>query len=474
MTKRASDVRHVVVEHAGCARVNATRSTERSTSVADTLAALRVDSGTGLANEEVTARRRLSGYNEIAPHKTHPVTAFLVKFWIPSAWMLEVILLLSAVLRKYSDLAVIGALLIVNAVVGFVQERRAATAVEALRRRLQVDAHVLRAAQWQLAPARELVPGDIVRLRPGDIAPADLQLLDGAVKVDRSALTGGSREVAKGIGQAVWFGSIVRAGEVTGVVTRTGAQTCFGWTTQLMQQARPRLHIEAVIAKVVRWLFVIVGTLLGAVSTIALVRGAPLLDVLPLMLVLLMSAVPVALPVMFTVSMALGSRELARRGVLVTRMSAAEDAATMDTLCVDKTGTITMNRLSVADVIALQSATEGDVLRAGALASREANQDPIDLAVLRAAMERRVFEDAAAVVPVSFTPFDVQRRRTEAVVEVAGRRERIMKGAVRTIAALCGMPPAAIEALEAQVARRRRKAIRCWLLPVVPTPELRA
>jgi magnesium-transporting ATPase (P-type) len=246
-------------------------------------------------------------------------------------------------------------------------------------------------------------------------------------------------------------GSIVRRGEGNGVVILTGAKTYFGRTTELVQQARPKLHIEAVVAKVVRWLFVIVGALLGGVVVLSLIRHVSMLEMIPLLLVLLMSAVPVALPVMFTVSMAVGSKELAKRGVLVTRLSAAEDAATMDVLCVDKTGTITMNRLTVTGVIPLEHATEADVLFAGALASQEANQDPIDLAFLAAAKERHVFDNLPKVVPVSFAPFDAKSRRTEAVIEQNGQRFRVMKGALRTIAEVCGLAPASIEELEARV-----------------------
>ena len=208
-----------------------------------------------------------------------------------------------------------------------------------------------------------------------------------------------------------------------------------------MQLARPTLHIEAVVAKVVRWLFVIVGSLLAAVVVLSLVRHVPVVEMGPLLLVLLMSAVPVALPVMFTVSMAIGARELARRGVLVTRLSAVEDAATMDVLCVDKTGTITMNQLAVSGVIPMEHATESEVLLAGALASRESNQDPIDLAFLAAARERRVFDDASAVRPISFAPFDARSRRTEAVFEQGGQQVHVMKGAVQTVAEACGSYP---------------------------------
>jgi H+-transporting ATPase len=442
-----------------------------SVSVPATLAALHVNPETGLARAEVNTSRQAHGYNEVAEQKKHPVLNFLGKFWGVSAWMLELIMVLSVVLGKYSDLAVVSALLVVNAVLSFMQERRAAGVVQTLRRRLQISARVLRDAIWQVIPARELVPGDIVRVRPGDIIPADVKLITGALSVDQSALTGESKDADKAPGEVLSSGSVVRRGEGNGVVMLTGAKTYFGRTTELVQEASPKLHIEAVVAEVVRWLFVIVGALLGVVVVLSLIRGAPLIEMVPLMLVLLMSAVPVALPVMFTVSMAVGSKELAKRGVLVTRLS-AEDAATMDVLCVDKTGTITMNQLAVTGVIPLEHATETDVLFAGALASQEANQDPIDLAFLAAAKERHIFDNLPKVVPVSFAPFDAKNRRTEAVVEQNGQRLRVMKGAVRTIAEACGLQQPAIGALEARVSASAAKGYRT--LAVARGPEASA
>src|ERR1039457_3430013 len=422
-----------------------------SASVPDTLASLKVNPDTGLAAAEVDTRRKENGYNEVAETRSHPLLKFLKKFWGISAWMLELIMILSAVLGKYSDLAVVSALLVINAALSFMQESRAAGVVAALRKRLQVNARVRRDSSWRVIPARELVPGDIVRVRPGDIIPADLKLLTDALSVDQSALTGESKDAEKKPGEVLSSGSIVRRGEGNGVVMLTGSKTYFGRTTQLVQEARPKLHIEAVVAKVVRWLFVIVGALLVVVIVLSLIRGVSLLEMVPRMLVLLMSAVPVALPVMFTVSMAVGSKELAKRGVLVTRLSAAEDAATMDVLCVDKTGTITMNQLAVTGVIPLEHSSESDVLFAGALASQEANQDPIDHAFLAAAKDRHIFDNLPKVTPVSFAPFDAKNRRTEAVVEQNGQRLRVMKGAGRTIAEACGFQPPAIEALEARV-----------------------
>jgi H+-transporting ATPase len=440
-----------------------------SASVAETLLALHVDPDTGLPHADVETRRAASGYNEVAVTKRHPVRAFLKKFWGISAWMLELIIVLSAILRNYADLVVVSALLLINAVLSFTQEHRAAGVVETLRRRLQVSARVRRDSAWQVIPARDLVPGDIVRVRPGDIIPADLKLLTGGLAADESALTGESRDVDKAPGDVLSSGSVVRRGEGNGVVILTGANTYFGRTTELVQQATPTLHIEAVVSNVVRWLFIIVGAMLAVVLVLALIRGTPLLQMLPLLLVLLLSAVPVALPVMFTLSMAVGSKELARRGVLVTRLSAAEDAATMDVLCVDKTGTITMNQLAVTGVFPSEHATEADVVFAGALASQVANQDPIDLAFLSAAKERHVFENLPSVTPISFAPFDAKNRRTEAVVEQNGQRFRVMKGAVRTLAEACGLDEAAVAVLEAIVTASAAKGYRT--LAVARGPE---
>ena len=446
-----------------------------SASISATLSALDVNPEEGLTFAMVANRRKEYGYNEVVEQKDHPVLMFLGKFWGVSAWMLELIMILSLILEKYSDLAVVGALLIVNAVLSFLQERRTAGVVAALRQRLQVGARVLREGNWQVCPARELVSGDIVRIRSGDIIPADIKLLSGTLSIDQSALTGESQNVDKIQGEVVTSGAIVRYGEGNGVVILTGARTYFGHTTELVQQAQSKLHIEIVIAKIVRWLFVIVAALLSLVFVLSLIHGAPLIEIIPLMLVLLMSAIPVALPVMFTVSMAIGAKELEKHGVLVTRLSAAEDAATMTVLCVDKTGTITLNQLAVTGIIPWQEATESDVLFAGALASQEANQDPIDLAFLAEAKKRQIVDRMASVTPVSFVPFDAATKRTEAVIEQNGQQFRAMKGAVRTIAQACKLRPEEIAALEARIAESARTGYRTLAVaygPVTATPVL--
>ncbi len=429
----------------------------RTKSVVETLSELGSNRDAGLTGADAKARLEKDGSNEIPEKPSHPLLRFAKKFWGLSAWMLEAIAILSFVLHKRADFWIAAALLVVNAVLSYVQERHASAAVAALRKRLDVTARVLRDATWQTASARGLVTGDVVRVRAGDFVPADLQLFDGTLQIDQSALTGESQQVDKAADAALYAGSTVRQGEGTGVVTATGVRTYFGRTTQLVESAGPELHVEAVISRVVRWLLVIVGALVAVTITASLIEGLRLLDILPISLVLLMSAVPVALPVMFTVTMAVGSMDLARRGVLISRLSAIEDAANMDVLCADKTGTLTLNRLSLTGALPQPGFTEDDVVQSGALASNEANTDPIDLAFIRAAKDRKL--DAAAKT-IRFQPFSAATRRTEAVIELAGRSFHVMKGALRTVADAAGLDAAAVAALESNSAAEAQKGVR--------------
>jgi len=417
-----------------------------------------VNRDTGLSSTDARARLERDGPNEVAAKQTHAIVRFARKFWGVSAWMIELIAVISFFLHKRADLWIALGLLVGNAVLSFFQEQRASAAVTALRSKLQIDARVLRDRAWRSVPARELVVDDVVRVRAGDFVPADVQLFDGALRVDESTLTGESAEIDKGIDQPVHAGSTVRSGEATGVVIATGARTRFGRTTQLVDDARPKLHVDEVISRVVRWLLVIVGSLVVVTIVTALAQGQHILDVLPIALVLLMSAVPVALPVMFTVSMAVGSMELGRRGVLITRLNAIEDAANMDVLCADKTGTLTMNRLSLTGAAPEPGFTEDDVVRVGALASNAANADPIDVAFLRASKDRKL--DGDVVKTISFEPFSAKTRHTAAVVEIDGRKQRVVKGALRTVGEAAGLDAAAIAALEKRADEQATKGVR--------------
>jgi plasma-membrane proton-efflux P-type ATPase len=409
-------------------------------------AALGVDLASGLSSAEAASRLARHGRNEVPEEASHALVTFLKKFWGPSAWMIELVALVSGLLHRFADVALALGLLVANAILSFAQEQRASAAVDALRSRLRVSARVRRDGAWRVVPAPEVVPGDVLRVRSGDFVPADAKVVAGDLAVDQSALTGESQDVARAADELLYSGSMVRRGEATALVVRTGAATFFGRTTRLVQGARPRLHVEEVVGRVVRWLFVITGVLTGSALVAALIRGFPLLDVLPLLLLLLLSAVPVALPVMFTVSMAVGATELSRRGVLVTRLSAAEDAATMDVLCADKTGTITRNQIGVAAVLAQPGLDEDEVVRIGAMASEEANQDPIDLAF--AAEARRRGLAGSSLPRIAFRPFSAATRRTEADFVDQGRTLRVMKGALGTVAEACGLDGDSLRSLE--------------------------
>jgi H+-transporting ATPase len=348
------------------------------------------DPSKGLNQSEVDNSHKKYGYNEVLGKKANPLLLFLNKFWGLSAWMLELIIILSWFLHKHSDAYIVLGLLMFNAIIGFIQEYNAANAVEALKKKLQVSVKLLRDAAWKTLAARELVPGDIIRIRIGDFVPADIKIIQGEISVDQSALTGESLEIEKKKEEIIFSGSIVTKGEATGIVNLIGAQTKFGKTIELVKTAKPKSHINEIIAKVVKWLLLIVGSLLLVALIVSFIKGINLLEILPLMLVLLLGAIPVALTAMFTVCMALGSKELVKQGVLVTRLNAPDDAASMDILYIDKTGTLTMNKLSVAKLQTGKDYKEDDVLLYGALASQEANHDSIDMAFINAA-KRKIF-----------------------------------------------------------------------------------
>ena len=389
----------------------------------------------GLNSSEAQEKQKVYGRNEVEEKQASRLMAFARKFWGLAAWMLEVAIVLSFVLGKYLDVYIIAALLLVNAVLGFIQEQQATRAVKALKQKLHLQTRVLRDGVWQTIDVAEIVPGDVIRVRSGDYVPADFRIIDCEATVDQSAITGESLPNEKKMGDLVYSGSLIKKGETTGVITATGTHTVYGKTTQLVQLAKPKLHMEGVISNLMKWLLVMVVSLLIVAAAVSWARGLNLLDLLSLALVLLVAAIPVALPTMFTITMALGSYELARNGVLVTRLSASEDAALMDVLCVDKTGTITENKLTVTDVAEIGNYSKDDALIFGALASQVANQDPIDLAFFVSVEQRKIMlEDYRQK---KFTPFDPSTRRTEAIVEKQGQTFKVTKGAVSAVSEVC-------------------------------------
>lgn len=400
----------------------------------------------GLSSNEAKSRLVQFGFNEIPEVHKSSFLLFAKKFWGPSAWMIEAIVILSLFLHKQSDSYVAMALLFINALIGFYQEKRAAQVVKMLQSKLQIQTHALRDGVWRDLPARELVPGDIVRLRMGDFVPADLKVISGDLSVDQSSLTGESKEKALTIGDEVYSASIVRQGELLGLVVFTGIKTFYGRTVELIQKSQPKLHMEEVVSKLVKWLFIVVGSVVLSVIVVGLFRGTAMTEILPLSLVLLMGAIPIALPVMFTVSTAIGARDLGKKGVLVTRLSATEDAATMQVLCVDKTGTLTLNQLVVEGLYPEENINADDLLLSAALASNASNRDSIDAAILAQAHKKNL--PIESYKQLKFIPFSPQTRKTEASIEAADGSFKVMKGAIKTIALTAKLSESQIIRLE--------------------------
>ncbi len=386
----------------------------------------------------VEARRRLaqSGPNEIPEPVERPLRRLLRKLWSPVAWLLEVSVLLELALHHRTQAAIISALLVFNALLGFFQEGRAQAAVDLLRKRLAIRARVRRDGTWGTLPARELVPGDLVRLRVGDVTPADCRLLEGQLLEDRSVITGESVAQEVAAGAEVSAGTTLRRGEATAEVLRTGATTRFGKTAALVQGAGAKGQIETLILRIVRVLIAVDGAVAAVVLIRAVATDMPGREIVPFILMLLVASVPVALQATFTLATALGSRELSTAGVLTARLQALEAAAAMDVLCCDKTGTVTENKLTVAGLAPLGATTEAEVLRLAGLASDRATQDPIDLAIFAEVEKRGIAVDLSA--RAAFEPFDTSTKRSEARLVTPTGKLRVAKGAPPVLAALAG------------------------------------
>ncbi|WP_016730623.1 plasma-membrane proton-efflux P-type ATPase [Saccharolobus islandicus] len=400
-------------------------------SIEETLAELNT-SLNGLSETEAQERVKKYGYNEVREKKENPILKFLRKFWAPVPWMLEVTIIITYILGKYLDMYIILFLLIFNSIVSFVQERRAENAVELLKQKLNVKSRVLRDGQWKIIPARFLVPGDIIHVRLGDIIPADAKIFEGEILVDQSALTGESLPVEKKRGDVIYSSSIVKRGEASAIVIATGEKTYFGKTTELVQTARAQSHLEKLILNIVNYLMLFDVSLVITLFIYSLLLKVSLSEILPFSLIVLIASVPVALPATFTIAMALGSLELSKKGILVTRLTAAEDIASMDVLNLDKTGTITENRMRVGDPIPFNGFIKEDVVKFAYMASDEASQDPIDTAVIMCLRENNIAPEKYE--RIEFKPFDPSTKRTEAIVNINGKIIRVVKGAPQVIA----------------------------------------
>jgi H+-transporting ATPase len=392
---------------------------------------------TGLTEAEATERFARYGPNALAAERRHLLRKLVSKLTGPVPYLLEAAVVLELVAGKTTEAIIVGALIVFNGVLSFVQEGRAANALSLLRSRLALRARVRRDGYWQVIDAERLVPGDVVHVRLGDIVPADLLVSSGLVSVDQSVLTGESADVSVSAGGTCYSGSIVTRGEASGEVTATGAHTYFGHTAELVNTAKTATHLEETIFKIVWALLALDGALVVASVVYGIVTHLPMSELLPFVLILIVATVPVALPATFTLATSVGALELAHQGVLVTHLSAIEEAAAMDVLCTDKTGTITENHLSVVNVHPFASHSETEVLSLAVIASSEATQDPIDLAILQAASTTAPMVGSIR----AFVPFDPATKRSEATLSMDGREMQVVKGAPAVVAALAPVPP---------------------------------
>ncbi len=389
----------------------------------------------GLSEAEAQKRLAQFGPNEIEEKKINPFLKFLTYFWGPIPWMIEIAVILSALDRHWPDFVIILVLLLINAIVGFWEEHQAGNAIAALKAKLAIKTRVKRDGKWITPAVRELVPGDVIRLRLGDIVPADVRLLPGEfIEVDQSALTGESLPVTRKFGEAVFSGSIIRRGEIDALVYATGKNTYFGKTAQLVQEAHTVSHFQRAVLKIGNYLIILAAIMVAVIITIALFRGDPILTTLQFALVLTVAAIPVAMPTVLSVTMAVGARVLAQKEAIVSRLAAIEELAGVDVLCSDKTGTLTQNKLTLGDPFSMNGITANEVVLSAALSSRMENNDPIGMAVLGGVKDEQMLTGYQVI---HFQPFDPVSKRTEATVKTNdGKEFKVTKGAPQVILAL--------------------------------------
>jgi H+-transporting ATPase len=407
----------------------------KAASIAETLGLLET-SADGLTDSVVRQRLQRFGFNEVTEKKENPAAQFLKRYWGPMPWLLELAIVLGIVVKHYLEAGIIFALLTINSVIGQIQSHGSQRALEALKKRLAARAQVLRDGKWMTVDAREIVRGDIISLGLGQIVPADAKLMTGHLSVDQSVLTGESLPVDVQESAIIYSGSVAKSGQAKCVVVNTGQNTYFGRTAELIKIAKPKSHQEQIMLSVVRYMMFVGVAALVLVAAYGAVTGTSLVTILTFAVIFLMGSVPVALPAVMTIVQSAGAMELTRKNVLVTRLDSVEDAASIDVLCLDKTGTITQNKLSVGEVVPSVAYAKEDVITMGSLASsQEQGKDAIDTAILDYARAAGV--DLSSYKQMSFTPFEPSTRRSEAIVSSGDKEFKVIKGAPQTVIALC-------------------------------------
>ncbi|MGA2411528.1 MAG: plasma-membrane proton-efflux P-type ATPase, partial [Candidatus Binataceae bacterium] len=385
----------------------------------------------GLTEEEAASRLKQDGPNAIEEKHISPAKRFLKFLWGPIAWMIEIAAILSAVVRHWEDFIIIFFMLALNAAVGFWEEFKADNEIAALKKHLALHSRVLRGGKWSDAAAKSLVTGDIVMVKLGNVVPADLKLAAGDyLSIDQSALTGESLPADKKKNDVAYSGSIVRMGQMNGIVIATGMNTLFGRAAQLVESVKTVSHFQKAVVKIGNFLILITLGLVALILAVALYRGDPLVDTLLFALILTVAAIPVALPAVLSVTMAVGASVLARMKAIVSRLASIEEMAGMDILCSDKTGTLTKNELKLGKPVVFKASSEQDLILAASLASPAEGQDGIDEAVLKGLSDHSALKDNQVI---HFTPFDPVSKRTEADIKHGGANFKVSKGAPQVI-----------------------------------------
>ncbi|MDC8452806.1 MAG: plasma-membrane proton-efflux P-type ATPase [Candidatus Nitrosotalea sp.] len=393
---------------------------------------------TGINSQEAKNLIEKYGYNEIEEKKINPLRKLLGYFYGPIPFMIEIAAIISAIISHWEDFWIIISLLLINGAVAFFQEHKADNAINLLKQKLAIRSRVLRDGKWVELASKYLVPGDVIRMRLGDIIPADAKLFDGEyLLADESALTGESLPVEKHVADMAYSGSIVQKGEMSALVVSTGMNTFFGKTAKLVEEARTKSHFQKALIKIGDYLIALAVGLVVLVFLVAMFRHESLLETLQFALVLMIASIPAALPAVLSVTMAVGATILAKKQALVSKLTAIEEMAGVDILCADKTGTLTKNDLSVAELVVFDKFTDSDLLMFATLASRIEDADHIDNAILTSAKASDILEKSKSYKQISFKPFDPVIKRVEATIEDnSGAKFMVSKGAPQSILAL--------------------------------------
>jgi len=386
----------------------------------------------GLSTAEAEKRLLEKGENRLGEEERNLLKLLVSHFWGPIPWMIEAAALLSAVVQHWADFTIILTLLLFNAAIGFWQSYQAGNAVDALKKKLALSSHVCRDGQWQQIDANLLVPGDLIKLKLGVIIPADCLLLEGEyLSVDQSALTGESLPVTRNQGALTYSSSAVTQGNMTAVVSETGRRTFLGKTAGLVSSAHSASHFQKAILKIGNYLIYISLTLVALLVVVQLYRGVPIMELLQFSLILIVASIPVAMPVVLSVTMAIGALKLSKMKAIVTRLESIEELAGVDILCSDKTGTLTLNQLTLGKPVLINADSTESLILTASLASEYGSQDAIDKAVLAGLNNKTTL---SAYQQKNYRPYNPVDKRSEAqIIDQNNDQFFVSKGAPQVI-----------------------------------------